>query len=176
MHKQKRTVELTDEETRKALEVMAIHDMNTHNNIVKAMRLKEEATLTNAWLEETIQRIIYIQLNTREWSIEYQTTGIDTKNASYANIATKNKFIADACGKDKQSTLMCAYANALHTVSTDKWKQEEQINKMKDELIRYRAMLMIVGEYESNWKPLTSKGQEIVKIAKIQLMEEGIIQ
>jgi hypothetical protein len=166
-----------DEETRRALEIMAPHDTNTHNNIVKAMRLKEEATLTNAWLEETIQRIIYIQLNTREWSIATSSCpSMEEGIHYYASIETKNKFITDAYGKDKHDTLIRAYANALHTVNTDEWKQEEQANKMKDELIRCRAMLMIVGEYNSDWKPLTSKEQEMMVKAKIQLMNEGIIQ
>jgi predicted phage-related endonuclease len=82
----------------------------------------------------------------------------------------------EACEKNKKTALICAYANALRTVNTDEWKQEEQENKMKNELIRYRAMLMIIGEYDSNWKPSTSKEQEIMKIAKLRLAEEGIIQ
>ena len=166
-----------DEETSKALEVMALYDMNTHDNIVKAMRLKEEATLTNNWLEETIQRIIYIQLNTREWSIDTsKCTAMSEDIQCYASITTKNKFIADAYERDSLSALICAYANALRTVNTDEWKQEEQTNKMKNELIRYRAMLMIIGEYDSDWKPSTSKEHEVMVKAKIQLMEEGIIQ
>ncbi|MDD5245724.1 MAG: hypothetical protein PHU49_17085 [Syntrophorhabdaceae bacterium] len=166
-----------DEETSKALEVMALYDMNTHDNIVKAMRLKEEATLTNNWLEETIQRIIYIQLNTREWSIDTsKCTAMSEDIQCYARITKKNKFIADAYERNPQSALICAYANALRTVNTNKWKQEEQTNKMKNELIRYRAMLMIIGEYDSDWKPSTSKEHEVMVKAKIQLMEEGIIQ
>jgi hypothetical protein len=166
-----------DEETRRALEVMALHDMNTHDNIVKAMRLQEEATLTNDWLEYTILKILNIQLNKREWSISTSSCpSMEEGIHYYASIATKNKFITEAYGKDKHDTLIRAYANALHTVNTNEWKQEEQTNKMKDELIRYRAMLMIAGEYESNWKPSTSKEQEIMKIAKLRLAKEGIIQ
>jgi len=166
-----------DEETRRALEIMAPHDTNTHNNIIKAMRLKEEATLTNDWLEETIQRILNIQLNKREWSISTSSCpSMEEGIHYYASIATKNKFITEAYGKDKHDTWIRAYANALRTVNTDEWKQEEQENKMKNELIRYRAMLMIIGEYESDWKPSTSKEHEMVVKAKIQLMEEGIIQ
>ena len=166
-----------DEETRRALEIMAPHDTNTHNNIIKAMRLKEEATLTNDWLEETIQRILNIQLNKREWSIATSSCpSMEEDIHYYASIATKNKFITVAYGKDKHDTWIRAYANALHTVNTDEWKQEEQTNKMKDKLIQYRAMLMIVGEYDSDWKPSTSKEQEIMKIAKLRLAKEGIIQ
>jgi len=166
-----------DEETKKALEIMAIHDTNTHDNIVKAIRLKEEATLSNDWLEETILRIIDIQLNTREWKINTSDREDEDGNTyCYAMITIRNKFAGEACEKNKKTTLICAYANALHTVNTNEWKQEEQTNKMKDELIRYRAMLMIVGEYESDWKPSTSKEHEMVVKAKIQLMEEGIIQ
>jgi hypothetical protein len=166
-----------DEETRRALEIMALHDMNTHDNIVKAMKLKEEATLTNDWLEETIHRIINIQLNTRKWRIDTSDREDEDRNTyCYAMITTRCKLAGEACEKNKKTALMCAYANALHTVNTDKWKQEEQTNKMKDELIRYRAMLIIVGEYNSDWKPSTSKEHEVMVKAKIQLMEEGIIQ
>jgi hypothetical protein len=166
-----------DEETRRALEIMALHDMNTHDNIVKAMRLQEEATLTNNWLEYTILRILNIQLNKREWKRDAsRCTAMREDTQCYASITTKNKFIADAYERDSLSALICAYANALRTVNTDEWKQEEQENKMKNELIRYRTMLMIIGEYDSNWKPSTSKEQEIMKIAKLRLAEEGIIQ
>ena len=166
-----------NEETRRALEMMAIHDMNTHNNIVKAIRLQEEATLTNDWLEETIHRIINIQLNTREWRINTSDKEDDDGNTyCYAMITIRCQLAGEACEKNKKTALICVYANALRTVNTDKWKQEEQANKMKDELIRCRAMLMIVGEYDSNWKPSTSKEQEIMKIAKLRLAEEGIIQ
>jgi hypothetical protein len=166
-----------DKEIKEALEVIALHDMNTHDNIVKAMRLKEEATLTNDWLEGTIQRIIYIQLNTREWRIDTSDKEDDDGNTyCHAMITIRCQLAGEACEKNKKTALICVYANALRTVNTDKWKQEEQANKMKDELIRCRAMLMIVGEYESDWKPSTSKEHEMVVKAKIQLMEEGIIQ
>ena len=166
-----------NEETRRALEMMAIHDMNTHNNIVKAMKLKEEATLTNDWLEDTILRIIDIQLNTREWKINTSDREDEDGNTyCYAMITMRCKLAGEACEKNKKTALICAYANALHTMNTDKWKQEEQTNKMKDELIRCRAMLMIVGGYDSNWKPSTNKEQEMMVKAKIQLMDEGIIK
>jgi len=166
-----------NEETRRALEIMALHDMNTHDNIVKAMKLKEEATLTNDWLEDTILRIIDIQLNTREWKINTSDREDEDGNTyCYAMITIRSKFAGEACEKNKKTALMWAYASALHTMNTDKWKQEEQTNKMKDELIRCRAMLMIVGGYDSNWKPSTNKEQEMMVKAKIQLMDEGIIK